>query len=215
MLALREETEQLMPSGAHMMSGAQQGRLLQMLVRLSRAQRVLELGCFTGYATLWMALGLPEGGKVVTCERDERAAEVARRHFASAGVASRVDLVMGDALDAVRGDALEGAPFDLIFLDADKKRYAEYCRLLRERGLLAPHGLILADNVLWKGQVLELLSTTDEIGEIGGEIVGEIGEMSGAGAAEQGRSLPAGITAEGCGVGDPWVKAATEVQVSP
>ena len=118
-LALREETEQLMPSGAHMMSGAQQGRLLQMLVRLSRrthhrphasrrtphashftphtphasqvrlsrAQRVLELGCFTGYATLWMALGLPEGGKVVTCERDERAAEVARRNFASAGAA--------------------------------------------------------------------------------------------------------------------------------
>ena len=110
-LALREETEQLMPSGAHMMSGAQQGRLLQMLVRLSRAQRVLELGCFTGYATLWMALGLVEGGRVVTCERDERAAEVARRHFAMAGVTSRVELVMGDALDAVRGDALEGAPF--------------------------------------------------------------------------------------------------------
>ena len=68
MLALREETAQVFPSGAHMMSGVQQGRLLQMLVRLSRAQRVLELGCFTGYATLWMALGLPEGGKVVTCE---------------------------------------------------------------------------------------------------------------------------------------------------
>ena len=118
-LALREETAQVFPSGAHMMSGVQQGRLLQMLVRLSRrthhrphasrrtphashftphtphasqvrlsrAQRVLELGCFTGYATLWMALGLPEGGKVVTCERDERAAEVARRNFASAGAA--------------------------------------------------------------------------------------------------------------------------------
>ena len=85
---------------------------------------MLELGCFTGYATLWMALGLPEGGKVVTCERDERAAEVARRNFASAGVTSRIDLVMGDALDAVRGDALDGAPFDLIFLDADKKRCA-------------------------------------------------------------------------------------------
>ena len=118
-LALREETAQVFPSGAHMMSGVQQGRLLQMLVRLSRrthhrphasrrtphashftphtphasqvrlsrAQRVLELGCFTGYATLWMALGLPEGGKVVTCERDERAAEGARRNFASAGAA--------------------------------------------------------------------------------------------------------------------------------
>ena len=122
-LALREETEQLMPSGAHMMSGAQQGRLLQMLVRLSRAQRVLELGCFTGYATLWMALGLPEGGTVVTCERDERAAEVARRAFAAApGVSRRVEVRMGDALDTVLSLERE-RPFDLIFLDADKKRW--------------------------------------------------------------------------------------------
>ena len=150
-----------MPSGAHMMSGAQQGRLLQMLVRVSGARRILELGCFTGYATTWMALGLPRGGTIVTCERDERAAEVARRHFAMNAVDS-VDVVMGDALDAVRGLAAEGepgfdGPFDLVFLDADKKRYGTYCRALLDRGLLAPHGLLLADNVLWKNKVLELL----------------------------------------------------------
>ena len=101
-VALQEETEQLMPSGAHMMSGAQQGRLLQMLVRLSRAQRVLELGCFTGYATLWMALGLAPGGAIVTCERDARAAEVARRHFsASPGVAERVALRLASPASSV------------------------------------------------------------------------------------------------------------------
>ena len=159
--AIRLETEELMPSGAHMMSGAQQGRLLQMLVRVSGARRILELGCFTGYATTWMALGLPRGGTIVTCERDERAAEVARRHFAMNAVES-VDVVMGDALDAVLGMVAEGepgfeGPFDLVFLDADKKRYGTYCRELLDKGLLAPDGLLLADNVLWKNKVLELL----------------------------------------------------------
>ena len=154
--ALRDETRVVFPGGAHMVSGAQQGRLLHTLVRTSRATRVLEVGCFTGYAALWMALALPEGGRLVSLERDERAAEVARRHLSSAGVASRVELCMGDALESLQ-DLGEQAPFDLIFLDADKRRYVDYYELMRSRGLIADHSLVLADNMLWKGDVLDLL----------------------------------------------------------
>ena len=87
-----------------MVSGAQQGRLLHTLVRLARARRVLEVGSFTGYATLWMALALPESGRLVSLERDARVAEVARWHLDAAGVGSRVELCVGDALDALAAD---------------------------------------------------------------------------------------------------------------
>ena len=160
--AIRAETDAAFPSGAHMVSGAQQGRLLHALVRLARARRVLEIGSFTGYATLWMALGMEAGGRLIALERDERAAAVARRHLAAsyeAGTsAERVEIIVDDAMDAIAALPADEPPFDLIFLDADKKRYPEYVDLLLERGLLAPHGLLLADNVLWKGRVLELLA---------------------------------------------------------
>ena len=155
--ALREETRALYPGGAHMVSGAQQGRLLHTLVRLSRASRVLEVGSFTGYAALWMALALPAGGSLLSLERDDRAAAVARRHLAAAGVADRTEVRLGDALDSLDALPAHSAPFDLVFLDADKKRYGDYYELLLSRGLLAPDGLLLADNVLWKGQVVDLL----------------------------------------------------------
>ena len=158
--ALRHETAQRWPGGAHMVSGAQQGRLLHMLVRLSRASRVLEVGCFSGYAAMWMGLALPAGGKLLSLERDERAAAVARAHLASAGLSDRVEVRLGDAMDALGAlPGLQGgeAPFELIFLDADKKRSWEYLELIVSRQLLAPHGLLLIDNVLWKGEVLARL----------------------------------------------------------
>ena len=131
-------------------------------MRLARARRVLEIGSFTGYATLWMALGMEAGGRLIALERDERAAAVARRHLAAsyeAGTsAERVEIIVDDAMDAIAALPADEPPFDLIFLDADKKRYPEYVDLLLELGLLAPHGLLLADNVLWKGRVLELLA---------------------------------------------------------
>eukprot|EP00966_Prymnesium_polylepis_P209301 4848931-Prymnesium_polylepis.1 len=90
-----------------MVSGAQQGRLLHMLVRLARPARVLEVGCFTGYAALWMALGLPAGGRLLSLERDERCAEVAVRHLEVAGVGGSVEVRLGDALAS-----LESLPAD-------------------------------------------------------------------------------------------------------
>ena len=102
--ALREETAATFPGGSHMVSGVQQGRLLHTLVRLSRARRVLEVGCFTGYSALWMALGLPADGTLLSLERDERCAEIARQHLASAGVATRIQFRL------YRGKILKRAP---------------------------------------------------------------------------------------------------------
>ena len=104
-----------------MVSGPQQGRLLYMLVRLARASRVLEVGCFSGYAALWMALGLPPGGHLLSLERDERAAEVAHQQLQASGVASQVELRLGDAMASLHALPDATPPFDLIFLDADKK----------------------------------------------------------------------------------------------
>ena len=102
-----------------MVSGAQQGRLLHMLVRLSRASRVLEVGCFSGYAAMWMGLALPAGGTLLSLERDERAAAVAREHLAAAGLSERVEVRLGDAMEVL--EALPGpeggeAPYELIVL---------------------------------------------------------------------------------------------------
>ena len=155
--ALRDETREIWPGGAHMVSGAQQGLLLHTLVRLSRAARVLEVGCFTGYATLWMALGLAEGGTLLSLERDDRCAAVAQRHLDLSGVGDRVELRVGDALHSLEALADDEGPFDLVFLDADKKRCTQYYELLMARGLLHPHSLVLVDNVLWKGHVLDRL----------------------------------------------------------
>ena len=160
--ALVEETAAIMPNAAHMMSGAQQGRFIHMLVRLARAQRVLEIGCFTGYAAMWIAAALPHGGELVSCEHDERVAEIARRHLASSSLSSRVEICVGDALETLEALPADTAPFDLIFLDADKKRYKQYSDLLLQRGLISPDGALLSDNVLWKWQVLELLGSTKE-----------------------------------------------------
>lgn len=153
--ALRAETAEVFPTGAHMMSGARQGRLLHMIARLAGAQRVLEVGAFTGYATVWLAAAMGEGGTVTALERDSRAAEVCQRNLRIAGLESRVNLVVGDALEAIKSLPADTAPFDLVFIDADKKRYITYYEELVGRSLVSKTGFILADNILWKGQVLE------------------------------------------------------------
>jgi len=151
--ALRAETAGIFPSGAHMMSGARQGRLLHMLVQLAGARRVLEIGTFTGYATIWLAAAVGEGGTVVALERDDRAAEVCLRNLRLAGLGPRVDLMVGDALEVITALPDSTLPFDLVFIDADKKRYTKYYEALLGRSLIAPAGLVVADNILWKGQV--------------------------------------------------------------
>lgn len=133
------------------------GRLLQILLCAVRAERVLEVGTLGGYSAIWMARGLPTSGRLVTIEVDERHAEFARRYFARAGLDDRIDLRIGRALDVL--PAFDGEPFDAIFLDADKEPLPTYfdwaLRLLR------PGGLLIADNALWGGRVLDP-DTADE-----------------------------------------------------
>lgn len=147
--ALREETYRTM-AYSQMLVGPLEGAFLKMMTQLVGANRVLEIGMFTGYSALCFAEALPDDGVVVTCDIDEKAAAVARRYIAQASFGRKIDIRMGPALETMR--TLSG-PFDLIFIDADKTNYLNYYR--RSLDLLAPRGVILIDNVLWSGDVLK------------------------------------------------------------
>jgi caffeoyl-CoA O-methyltransferase len=133
-----------------MMVGPLEGRFLELLVRLTRARRVLELGTFTGWSSIAMASALEPGGTVVTCDVDPEAQEIARRYAEEAGVADRIDYRLGPGLETMQ--TLEG-PLDLVFIDADKEGYLDYYEAALP--MLADGGLIVADNVLWSGRVAE------------------------------------------------------------
>lgn len=137
-------------SAPGMMVGLLEGRFLGLLVFALRATSVLEIGTFGGYSALAMAEGLPEDGRITTCELDPKHAAVARRHVAASPHAGRIDVVEGPALETVR--ALAG-PFDLVFIDADKGSYLDYYEAVLPK--LARRGLIVADNTLWGGRVLD------------------------------------------------------------
>lgn len=147
--ALREETGRTMEF-PQMVVGPLEGAFLKMMVRLVGARRVLEIGMFTGYSALCFAEALPEDGRVVTCELDDKPAALGRSYFARSPHGRKIEVRMGPALDTLR--ALTG-PFDLIFIDADKVNYVNYYR--RALDLVSRNGVILVDNVLWSGDVLK------------------------------------------------------------
>jgi len=140
-----------------MMVGLLEGRFLETLVWLSGARRILEIGSFTGYSALSMAAALPPGGTITTCEVDPERAAIARRHFDASPWADRIDLIEGPALDSL---TLLMGPFDLVFIDADKVNYHRYYEAVLP--LLADRGLIVADNVLWSGRVLDDSDQSDD-----------------------------------------------------
>ncbi|SPF54446.1 O-methyltransferase MdmC [Candidatus Sulfopaludibacter sp. SbA4] len=131
-----------------------QGRLLYLLAKLIGARRVLEIGTLGGYSATWLARALPADGLLVTLELNPRHAEVARRSLERAAITPRLDLRVGPAADSLR-DLIRSAvpPFDLVFLDADKSGYVEYLGLVLE--LVRPGALILADNVIRHGLVID------------------------------------------------------------
>jgi caffeoyl-CoA O-methyltransferase len=137
-------------SSPQMLTGPIEGRLLEFLVFALRPQRVLELGTYSGYSSLSMAAALPPGGHIDTCEVDETHAEVARRYHEEAGVADRITIHLGPALETIA--RLEGE-FDLVFIDADKPNYPAYYDALVPR--LTENGLMVLDNTLWSGRVVE------------------------------------------------------------
>jgi caffeoyl-CoA O-methyltransferase len=135
---------------AGMMVGRLEGAFLEMLVHAVKAKLVLEIGTFTGYSAISMAAALPVGGRVITCEVDPEHAAHARDNIEASGLADRIELCEGPALQTVT--SLEG-PFDLVFIDADKSGYAAYFEAVLPK--LSDHGLIAADNTLRDGGVLE------------------------------------------------------------
>ncbi|MCI0661477.1 MAG: class I SAM-dependent methyltransferase [Acidobacteria bacterium] len=145
---LERETQATM-QWPEMMVGKIEGQLLKMLVQLTGARRVLEIGTFTGYSTLMMAEGLPPDGRLVTCEVNSKAEEIARRYFAESSHGHKIELRMGPALQTI---ATLTEPLDMVFIDADKTNYPNYYETCLP--LLRPGGLIVADNVLWSGNVL-------------------------------------------------------------
>jgi caffeoyl-CoA O-methyltransferase len=146
---LAEETRAELRS-PQMLTGTVEGRLLEFLVFAQRPQRVLELGTYSGYSTISMAGVLPTGGHIDTCEVDETHAAVARRYLEEAGLADRVTIHLGPALETI--ERLEGE-FDLIFVDADKVNYPAYYEALLPR--LSERGLMVLDNTLWSGRVVD------------------------------------------------------------
>ncbi len=139
-----------------------QGSFLQWLVRLTGARRILEIGALGGYSTIWMARALPEGGRLVTLELNPKHAEVARANWQNAALAGRIELRIGKAADSLQALAASGAePFDLIFIDADKPAYPDY--LAWSLRLVRPGALIVADNVVRKGNILDPASPDPDV----------------------------------------------------
>jgi predicted O-methyltransferase YrrM len=139
-----------------MQVGPVEGAFLKMLVEISGARRVLEIGMFTGYSGLKMAEGLPEGGELITCDIDPKAEEIARRFHARSPHGKKITIRMGPALETIK---TLRPPLDLVFIDADKERYPAYYKAVLP--LLRPGGLIVADNTLWSGRVLKPKAATD------------------------------------------------------
>jgi caffeoyl-CoA O-methyltransferase len=146
---LSEETARSLGSEG-MLSGPVAGRLLELLVWFGRPQRVLEIGTFSGHSALAMAAALPEGGRIDTCELDPERAALAQRYFDRSPLGSRITLHVGPALESIA--KLEGA-FDFVFIDADKGGYVDYYEAVLPR--LTERGLIVADNTLYSGTVLD------------------------------------------------------------
>jgi caffeoyl-CoA O-methyltransferase len=146
---LREETYRGMDR-PQMQVGLLEGRFLQMLVRLTGARNILEIGMFTGYSTLMMAEALPDDGRLTTCEVDPRAEAMARKYFDESPHRHKITIRMGPALETIK--TLSG-PFDLVFIDADKPNYSNYYHACFP--LVKPGGLIIGDNVLWSGKVID------------------------------------------------------------
>jgi caffeoyl-CoA O-methyltransferase len=149
---LAEETATLGEEVAVMQIAADQGALITLLVRAIGARRALELGTFTGYSSICIARGLPEDGRLLTCDVSEQWAGIARRYFQEARVAERIELRLGPALDTLRSLPADES-FDFAFIDADKRGYLDYYEESLAR--LRRGGLIMIDNILRKGDVLD------------------------------------------------------------
>ncbi len=157
--AVRASTEAGLPS---IQVSPSQGKLLHLLARSVGARNILEIGTLGGYSTIWMGRALPPGGRLLTLEADAKHAEVARTNFARAGLEKTIELRLGPALNTLPQVAAEGrGPFDLIFIDANKSTMAEYFDWALK--LTRPGSLIISDNVIHDGAVIDAASADPDI----------------------------------------------------
>jgi caffeoyl-CoA O-methyltransferase len=147
---LMATTRERMGRRAGMLSGPVEGALLQTLIAAIGARRILELGTFTGFSALVMATALPDDGQLITCDVDPEATAIAREYWARSPDGHKIELRLGPALETIK--TLQG-PFDLVFVDADKPAYKDYYEATLP--LLAPRGVMVVDNVLRRGHVLD------------------------------------------------------------
>jgi caffeoyl-CoA O-methyltransferase len=149
---LVDETRRAVPERMSMQISADQGQLLTMLVQVTGARSVVEVGTFTGYSSICLARGLPPDGHLLCCDVSEEWTAIARRNWDKAGLSDRIELRLGPAADTLRSLPIE-PQFDLAFIDADKGGYPVYYEEILKR--LRPGGLICVDNVLWSGRVAD------------------------------------------------------------
>ncbi len=142
---------------SRMLSGHLQGQILRMISCMIRPKYILEIGTFTGYSALCLAQGLVEGGQLHTIEIDDELETVAQKYFRKAGMSNRIFQHIGDACELIPALNL---PFDLVFVDADKREYPDYYRLVFDR--IPVGGFLLADNILWNGKVIEPEAADEE-----------------------------------------------------
>ncbi len=135
-----------------MLSGHVEGQLLKMIVHMTRAEYILDIGMFTGYSALAMAEALPESGRLIACEVDDYVADFARNCFRASPHGSKISIAVGPALETMHKLADAGNCFDLVFIDANKCEYWDYFQLLLDRNLLAANGFMCVDNTLLQGQ---------------------------------------------------------------
>ena len=141
-----------LPLEREMLTGGLEGQFLKMLVSLTRAKDVLEIGSFTSYASIAMAEALPVEGSLIACEYDPFTADFAQQQVDKSEHGKKIKIVVGDAAQTIKRLAQQGKSFDLIFIDADKTGYKNYYNMILEHGLLNPNGVIAVDNTLLSGQ---------------------------------------------------------------
>jgi predicted O-methyltransferase YrrM len=154
---LREYTENNLGNAATMQISPDQGALLQFIIKSSNIQNCLEIGTFTGYSALTMALALPENGSIVSLD-------IAKKYWSKHSVSKKIDFILAPALETMEEFINQDKIFDLVFIDADKKNYKNY--FLKSLELLEKDGIIIVDNTLWKGKVVDLNISDDQTNSI-------------------------------------------------
>lgn len=161
---IREYTEKNLGNSAIMQISPDQGALLQFIIKSSNIQNCLEIGTFTGYSALTMALALPENGSIVSLDIDKVNTDIAKKYWSKHSVGKKIDFILAPALETMEEFINQDKMFDLIFIDADKKNYKNY--FLKSLELLEKDGIIIIDNTLWKGKVFDLNIKDDQTNSI-------------------------------------------------